>query len=184
MTRSTWYRDKFVLLFALGFIALQLVGCATPAKVSNMTAHVDHSLQAAPPSPYFNNISILPVTGGSETHPLWTSQVASEDFQSALESTLSSAKLLGSPEDAQYQLAATILALDQPLIGFNMTVDMTVDYLLKDKRTGKIVFGEKINSSYTGTMGDAFVGTTRLRITNEGAVRQNFDLFLKKLLKM
>ncbi len=178
------YGDKIVILFVLGLSALQLSGCATPAEVSSMTVHADQNLQAPTASPYFNNISTLPVTGGSETDPLWTSQVASEDFQSALKNTLRSARLLGSPTDARYQLAATIIALDQPLIGFNMTVAMTVDYLLKDKLTGTIVFNEKINSSYTGTVGEAFVGVTRLRITNEGAVRQNFNLFLRQLLKI
>jgi hypothetical protein len=176
-------KERLLTSIILGAIVLQLSGCATPAEVSSMTAYVNSNQQAAPTSPYINNIVVSSVSGGSETNPLWTSQVSSEDFKAALENTLRSAKLLSTSEGSRYQLAAEIKALDQPLIGFTMTVNMTVQYMLKDKQTGSVVFRDQINSSFTSTVGDAFVGSTRLRITNEGAVRNNFDLLLKKLLK-
>ncbi|MBA3814863.1 MAG: hypothetical protein H0X26_10385 [Alphaproteobacteria bacterium] len=182
MVLQNMNRHKIIPLFALGAIIIQLSGCASPAEVSNMTTQMDNSRQASPTSPYFNNINISSVGGGSETNPLWTSQVSSEDFKSALEGTLRNARLLGSP-DARYQLAAEIKELDQPLIGINMTVDMSVLYTIKDKQTGNVVFNDKINSSFTGTMGDSVVGIKRLRLANEGTVRNNFDFLLQKILK-
>lgn len=148
-----------------------------------MTVRSDSQLQASPTSPYFNNISIASVEGGSETSPLWTSQVSTEDFQAALENTLKNSKLLGSPEKAPYQLSAKIITLDQPLMGLDMTVKMVVDYSLKDQKTGATVFDDTITSAYTATMDDAFIAVTRLRLANEGAVRRNFELLLKKFLK-
>lgn len=173
----------FISLLSIDFTLTYLSGCASPAEVSMMTVDVDNKIQFASNSPYYKNLAVSSVAGSSETHPLWTSQVSSEDFKAALESSLNAAGLLNSNESPRYYLTARLITLDQPLVGANMTVRTTVDYAIEDKKLGQQVFDETVDASFTSTMSDAFMGVTRLKMANEGSIKRNITLFLNKLKK-
>ena len=49
--------------------------------------------------------------------------------------------------------------------------------LCEDK---SIVFQKTIKSPYTATIGDAFVGMTRLTLANEGSAKENIYKLLKE----
>jgi len=50
---------------------------------------------------------------------------------------------------------------------------MEAAWSLSEQKTKKVVMRDSIESSHTATMGQAFVGVTRLRLAVEGAVREN-----------
>lgn len=69
MSISSQHIKKFVSVISVSFTVAYLSGCATPAEVDSKT-------QFTPSSPYYKNLIVSSVTGGSETHPLWKSKVS------------------------------------------------------------------------------------------------------------
>ena len=70
------------------------------------------------------------------------------------------------------------------MVGLDMTVTTTVQYILTDSGSGEVVLDKRVLTPYTATMGDAFVGTTRLRLANEGSARKNIEGLLDELSKL
>lgn len=154
-------------------------GCASPTQPSAMSAPPPVS----PARQHPGDVS-LAVTGGKATNPMWTSQISDEDFGEALrQSLLSSGLFTGVVEgrNGKYHLTAFLSRLDQPMMGFAMTVTMEVGYTLTDPATGKTLWQKSIVSSHTASTGDAIVGVKRLRLATEGAARKNIEQLLVAL---
>ncbi|TVQ27201.1 MAG: hypothetical protein EA370_18075 [Wenzhouxiangella sp.] len=126
-------------------------------------------------------ITVEQVTGGRDTNPMWTSQVDSTSFRVALERSLDSAGLLASGRLNGYWLSAELLRLDQPMIGASLTVTASVRYRLVDMDTGARIYERVIERPYTAQFSDAFIGTERLKLANEGAIRVNIELLIDDL---
>lgn len=69
-------------------------------------------------------------------------------------------------------------------MGLNMTVEAQTEWQLRTTLDEPAIWREHINTDYTATVGDAFVGLKRLRLANEGAIRENISVGLKKLSKL
>lgn len=166
-----------VLLAAV--LSLAASGCATGATAAGMTITpmelVKPTNQAA-----LRAVGVAGVAGGTETNPAWTSQVSDTEFKAALVESLRLAGLLAEGP-ARYALKASLVSLQQPMFGLDMTVTANVHYEVTDTRTGAVVWQEGVVLPYTATVGDAFVGSTRLRLANEGAVRKNIARLVEKL---
>ena len=167
---------KSISLFAVAV----LIGCAQPAKMENMIVQATDIKGYEPNVAFSKNVALEPVTGGKETNPLWISNVASEDFEKALEASLNGMGVFTS-DNGRYSLNAKLLSVKKPLMGFNMTVHSSVHYTLKDLTTKTNIYDEDVNASYTATVGDAFVGTKRLQMAIEGSVYENIRQFLKEI---
>ena len=120
------------------------------------------------------------VTGGRETNPLWTSQVSTEGFRRAIEDSLRNSGLLGIGS-GKYRLTADLLKLDQPVFGASLTVTSSVRYSLVDVATGKEIYGREITVPFTAAFGAAVLAAERLRMANEGAIRENIKALLTDL---
>lgn len=70
------------------------------------------------------------------------------------------------------------------MMGFDMTVGSTVRYSLIETQTRKEVYARVIQISYTAKMSDAFIGSQRLKLANEGAVKANIESFINDLLAL
>jgi hypothetical protein len=117
---------------------------------------------------------VVSVTGGEETSPLWVSKISSEDFKHALVSSLQRA---GAYDPASgLQISAELVELKQPMFGASLTVTPTVDCNIID-RAGATAFSERVVSRYAARFSDAFLGTERLRLANEGAIRESIRQF-------
>ena len=46
---------------------------------------------------------------------------------------------------------------------------------------GKLVWEDQTNRPFTATVGDAFAGTVRLKLANEGAIRENIKAGLERI---
>lgn len=154
-----------------------LFGCASGAKMENMVYKPAEAKQYD--TALSNQVSVDQVSGGKETNPALASQISDTAFQAALKQSLDTEGLLS--EDGNYRLTATILSVDQPIMGFDMTVTTHVKYTLKDKASDSIVFEDTLHAPYTATVGDAFAGIARLRMANEGSGKKNIEMLLDKL---
>lgn len=168
-----------------GLAATALVtGCATPANSVNMVVRAGDATAArsATPEALKAAVAIRDVTGGKETNPMWVSNVGNSDFERALEDSLRSVGMLAANrQSGRYQLVAHLEKLEQPFLGFDMTVTAAVAYTLIERSSGKTVWQKSIATPYTAKVGDAFVGTERLRLANEGSVRQNITQLIGEL---
>lgn len=171
------------LLKVLGLFALLvLTGCAAPARIEQMS--INSSSVQAVNAPLKKSIGVSEVTGGKETNPMWASQVSSESFQRALEMSLRNVGLSEPLLSAnRYHLTADILQVSQPMMGLDMTVTANVRYSLIDTTTRKEVFSKVIAGTFTAKFSDAFVGTERLKLANEGAAKTNIQLLVGELMQ-
>lgn len=161
--------------------AAALVGCASPARIEQMQSSAPVAVrQAAVNSALRQELAIKDVTGGQDTNPLWVSNVGSADFERALEASLRDAGLLSANrQGGKYQLTAHLLKLEQPLFGASLTVTATVQYTIIERSSGRTVFTQSIATPYTAAFSDAFLGTERLKLANEGAIRTNIARFIE-----
>ncbi|HUL95328.1 MAG TPA: hypothetical protein VLT89_04920 [Usitatibacter sp.] len=159
-----------------------LAGCASPARVEGMSINAEEVSRISAPPELRGNIAIKDVTGGSETNPMWKSNVGSSEFEQALEASLRAAGML-SPNrvSGKYQLTAHLEQVEQPFVGIDMTVSATVQYVLSERATGKVAFARKISAPYTAKFSDSVLGVERLRLANEGAIRENIGRFIEEL---
>jgi hypothetical protein len=146
-------------------------GCATPASSVAMTATPATSVHQIG-----SDVSVA-VSGGKETSSMGASQISDEAFAQALRDSIEKSGLFAkvSPSGARYKLTGFIGKVDQPLIGFSLTVKMEVNYTLVDTQSGTTVWNKDIASEYTAKTGEAFAGVKRLRLANEGAARENIQ---------
>ena len=170
-------------LAMLALLAL-MAACAQPARLDAMkvTAIPD----VVVPDGFFLRKAILinNVHGGEPTNPLWTSQVGNVEFRAALESSLEGFGLLAPPSAGTYDLTATLIKLDQPLMGIDMTVTTSANYLLKNRATNAEALNRTITLPYTATFGSALLGVERLRVANEGSIKTNLEQLIRDLLSL
>ncbi len=173
-----------IVMLAGAACVVWLSGCATPATSSNMTVRAAEAtdVRGRTPEVLKSQIALRDVTGGKETNPAWVSNVSSGEFERAIEDSLRSVGMLSTNRQAgRYQLVAHLEKLDQPLLGFDMTVTASVNYTLIERSSGKTVWQKSLVSPYTATVSDAFVGSQRLRLANEGTIRQNIGKLVAEL---
>jgi hypothetical protein len=172
------------LIFPILLLAA-LSGCATPARIDQMTARRIDTSKIIAETPLKNNISLKSVSGGESTNPLWVSKVGDAEFRQALEQSLRTATLLASDQSkSHYLLATKLISLDQPFIGLDLRVTATIEYLLEEKATGRNVFTKTISTPFTATFSDAAIAIERLKIANEGAVRENIEKLIHEILSL
>ena len=184
MSSSQTRRTAVVAMVAMAAI---IAGCASPASSMNMTMRAADasSARSATPAEFKQNVAIKDVTGGKETNPAWVSNVGSAEFERALEESLRSAGILSANrQEGRFLLVAHLSKLDQPLFGFNMTVTSDVTYTLIERATGRTVWERSIAAPYTAKMGDALIGGERLKLANEGAIRESITRLVLELQAM
>lgn len=156
-----------------------LFGCASGAKMDNMTYQGD---QKEYDEKLKNNVEVASVAGGESTNAAWTSEISNESFSGAVKISLSEQGLLS--ENGKYQLQITMVEIDQPSFGFDMTVTTHVRYVLTDTTINSVIYDEIIVAPHTATVSDAFAGVKRLRLANEGSGKKNIEGLLEKLSKL
>lgn len=165
-------------------VAAVLAGCATPATHEAMIVAAPPAGDIAIPDQLRGQVAVKGVQGGKETNPMWISNISSATFEAALEASLRNAGLGAPSRDAgRYLLAAEIKNVEQPMLGFNLTVTTTVHYDLTERASNRPAWAQTITRSYTAKAGDAFLGSERLRLANEGSARANIQGLIEELAK-
>ncbi|HEY6005119.1 MAG TPA: hypothetical protein VIV57_19730 [Anaeromyxobacter sp.] len=154
--------------------------CAEGATARGMTVTPDDL--RSPTSPGLaGQFAVSEVGGGTQTNPMWTSQIDDASFREALVESLRAAGLLSGRPDAPLAVEARLVKLDQPMFGLDMTVTSIVHYTVKDVRSGAMLIDEDVTAQHTAKMGEAFVGATRLKLANEGSARKNIAALIERL---
>jgi hypothetical protein len=161
---------------SLGLL-LTLAACASGATPGAMTVPLSEQTMIAERSALRQAIRVDAVGGGQETNPLWTSQVSSADFATALRQSLSTHAML-SMDGGVFRLDAQLVALDQPLMGLDLEVSSRVRYRLSRADGGAPIVEREIVVRHSQPFSSAFVAVERLRLANEGAIRANIRQFL------
>lgn len=173
---------KNLSIFSALLVAAILSGCATPARVDQMTSSVRADQRIAN-TPLRSNIAVRDVTGGQDTNPMWVAKVGNSEFEQALEMSLRDAGLLANGKQAgKYQMTAQMEKIDQPMVGASMTVTATISYALYERATGKEVLKRTISLPYTAAWNAAFIGGERLKIATEGAIKTNIGKIIDDML--
>jgi hypothetical protein len=154
-----------------------LSGCATPPRPEQMAtppvAHVSASL--------LGKVAIAGVTGGKETNPTLFSEVGNKELSEALRLSLQQAGYLSpAPDVAPITVKVGVVGVDKPA-GYTLTVTTLIRYVVANKEGGKPLFDELITASCTRGVADDWYGQTRIKHTEECAVRNNIASFLTKL---
>ena len=157
--------------------AVLLVGCASGAKPEGMVAE-----KVAVAHPSSSDVSIV-VSGGKATSSSGASQISDDAFAQALRDSIRDSGLFSAvtPSAGRYKLTAFIGKVDQPMMGFSMTVKMEVSYTLADSRSNQSVWTKNIASEYTAKASAAFAGVERLRLATEGAAKANIHQALTEM---
>lgn len=165
-------------LFAVfGFVVL-MSGCATPATYQGM---IPVTFETAAKHPHSVGVN---VSGGQETNPMWKSQVSDSTFKQALVEAITKSQVFSQVIEGKggdYLLTVMLVSMQQPSFGASFTVKMEAGWSLTRAGTGAVVWQESVQSAHTATVGDAFVGTERLRLATEGAARNNIKQGLSKI---
>lgn len=173
-----------ILLGLILIISLfQLTGCAQNAASSQMTVMKSPVSHKPRNTSLIDNITVKNVSGGSETNPLWVSKVNDSSFKEAIEKSLMNTGLY-KEAGGKYNLNVTLVSLEQPYFGLDLKVVCRARYKLQDTISNKIVFDKEILSNYTATVSDSVIAINRLKMANEGAVRNNISDFIKALHSM
>jgi hypothetical protein len=185
MTRREWMALGTGLL-AAGLLA----GCGAPAQSRQMNlAPLDAlQLRGFMPEALRGQIALGPIAGGSETWRYWGSKVSSAALGEAVEDALRSVGVLAPlPTAARFELSAKLVALQQPdlkwqpqaLISENRVLAV-VEYTLKERAGGAVVYQRSMRSEHAAELGDAlFSQSDRLRLANEGALRRSLAQLLR-----
>ena len=158
-------------------VASLLSGCATASKPDAMVAKPVAVTRVSS-----SDVSVA-VSGGKDTSKMGASQISDDAFAQALRDSISQSGLFKAVAAAggRYKLSAFIGKVDQPIMGFSMTVKMEVSYTLVDTMSGTAVWSKNIASEHTAKASEAFAGVTRLRLANEGAARDNIEQALTEM---
>ncbi len=171
---------KLPLRAVLVACALTLGGCAAGARSELMVAAAPTAFAAE--HQLRNSVAMQGVQGGEDTNPLLSSNIANDQFQAALEQSMRNAGLLASSDEAaRYRLSASMQELNQPMVGLDMSVTITVRYTITPVAGGAPIFDAPVRATGVGRLSQAFAGTERLRIANEAAARENIAEFLRQL---
>ena len=165
------------------FLLLFVIGCASPADMNSMVVSKSPSERINLPPEIKGAFTINRVGGGEETNPLWTSEVDNTSFRGAFERSLDATGLLGGINTAKYSIEADLKNLEQPLFGLDFTLTSTVNYVVRNLKNKDVWFDKNITSSFTATISDAFAGITRLKLANEGSIRENISTFIDEMIQ-
>lgn len=166
-----------VALAAGATAMLGLAACATPSNPAAMTLSATPGLTAAQGDVGYRSVTEVTVSGGRDTNPLWTAQVSNADFQTALRNSLAAAGYMGT-EGRPMSVSATMIELQQPMMGLDLSVTSRVRYTVK--QGDQVVFDETVAATGTASMRDAFAAVERLKLANEKSIQENIKQFLQR----
>jgi hypothetical protein len=174
---------KIRLLGSAFASVLFLSGCVASGADPNRIAIVATADARFPADhPFYGKTSLGNVQGGSNTNPLWMSNVSDTEFESGLLNSLRSAGLLAENQsNARYRMVANLQDLKRPFVGLDMSVTMTVRYTVSPLAGGAPVFDEVVSAVGTATVSDAFIGSKRLQLANEKAAQANIAEMMRRV---
>jgi hypothetical protein len=160
-------------------IFILIIGCAPTAQMDDMVPEYNKNSSDVYSESLRKNINIQSVSGGNTkgTSPV----LDNESFYSALKQAMKNDGLYTNSGERDYVLNVTILHVEKPAFGFNMTVSTQIKYILKEPDSDDQLYDKNIRTSYTAKFSNTYSGSKRLRNAIEGAAKKNIGKFLADL---
>lgn len=171
------------LVSLVGALALvgTLAGCASSADRQGMVAQ-DVAVQAK-----HDRTVAVTTAGGAATGAMDSSNIEDADFKAAIEESIVASQVFRSVvagRDADYELLVTIVTLDKPMVGLDLTVNLEATWVLVRQSDKHVALKKSIQTTHTATFSDAAAAVTRLRLAVEGAARKNIEAGLAEIGKL
>lgn len=155
---------------------LALAACSYDARPARMAAPTD----ATAPTSLAAAIAPGPVTGGRQTWQLYVTDVSDTRISDALNRSLAARGMLAR-RDPRFRLGITLSDWQQPTFGDDMTVAVTLRCRLDASDTTRPHWEAEHPATHTTPLAAAPQGGARLRLAQEGAVRQGVAACLNDL---
>lgn len=168
--------------FIVASIALLLGGCVSPIPASQMTPDISIYQQIESNPKLEKKIKIGRVEVNKNASSRNDANINAVEFQNALTNSLLTANyLIRGGNEESYILDAEIVAIKQPFMGFNLSVDTEIKYDLHDKGTGRSIYDDTLKLSGETRFSEAFDGILRLRMATAKAMSENITHLLRVL---
>jgi len=188
MKTAACRRSALPLLVLLSSL-LALSGCGTPTDSPGMRLDAAETLQLrswVPPA-LKGQVVLASVSGGQPTGMFWGAKISNPALQEAIDESLRDLGLVPSaPGGGRYQLNVKLVELEQPMVGLDIKVAVTLEYSLLDKETeGKVAYQRRLRTLHTANFSEAMLDqNTRTRIASEAAVRKNVNVMVREWMAM
>lgn len=157
---------------------LALAGCTWNARPVQMAAPA--TAPAAVPPSLASAIDVGAVEGGRETWQLYVTAVDTDRIADAVRRSLAARTLLAA-RDPRYRLRVSLDEWRQPTFGDDLTVAVTLSCRLEAPDAPRPHWEATHPATFTAPRAAAADGGARLRLANEGAVRQGLGACLDDL---
>lgn len=179
------YLPNSIKLVVLLFGVITLTGCSKPIPPENMIPTQMGNEFLIYSGPFYQSISVDNVGGGEETNPMMFSEIGNPELKKAIINSLRRYNYYAlTAEDAKYILNVFLIDIKRPTEGYTTIVTIFVRYKLTEIKNNKVVLDEIIKASDIKTVEEVFVGPTRLRITQQEAMKRNISEFIKMLFSL
>ena len=109
------------------------------------------------------------------------SLVKNASIQSAVEAALVQSELFSVTSEKGYTLRLDVLAIENPLIGIDLTSKVRVGWLLRKRGDPEAIWSEQISSEAKVGFGESLIAAQRMAMANERAVAANIEQGLAAL---
>jgi hypothetical protein len=132
--------------------------------------------------PAYRQVAVSEIAGGSKRQWLLGSAISAVALRGAIDSALNAAGYLApNSATAELRLRANLVRHDRPRFSFTTVVTTAIRYRATLHSTGVVLLDTLIQSTGRVPMSEAFIGTTRLRLANEAAIRANLACLFRVL---
>ena len=129
--------------------------------------------------PIYEAVDVGEVAGGADTSLISKSQVSNAAFESAMETSLDIIGALNSAGAAPFLINAELQQVSQPNLQINFTTSARIAYKVVAADSGKVMYERTISNRYRAKFLDSIVREERIRLSLEGAVRNNIGKFIR-----
>jgi len=161
---------------------MPLAGCATSSGATShgMTFVYSDLDPVTAGEPFYQSITIGTVTGGEETHPLLGSNIATDELEQALQTSLIHRGIYSANNSAPLRLNAHLVDRVQHINGLEIWMTTKIRYELINP-SGETMDEKIIEARYIDQMQDHWQGSLRQQDANEGSIRLNIRHYLHHL---
>jgi hypothetical protein len=157
-------------LLSIFFLISLGAGCAT-TDIGMMTPETGTSNESFPGS------ANVIVVGANEVI------AKNADIKTAIEIALTNAQLFVGDE-RNYRINVSVLSIKNPIMGLDLKSELRIKWQLIDLTQDKLVWEDFLSNDFTATVGDSFVAVTRMRMSNEGVIRENIQMAIDEMITL
>jgi len=132
-----------------------------------------------------SNVSDVSFSGSANILVVGSNEAIAKnsDIKLAIEGALANSQLFNGDE-TKFRINVNVLSIKNPMMGINLKSELRIKWQLIDISENKIVWEDNLTNDYTATMSDSLVAVTRLRIANEGVIRENIQLAIDEMIAL